>query len=141
MTADELWWHIWTKIRYADFRAAFVTGEIERLKPFLDDYRVLTGPEWYFDPSGTAHGGVVREFLAKTGRFAEISYNKSGRKLKKILKAAEAFQAFPPDTPALVALFGDSIRRTRRRNSVAGAQSPRRTGRLYHGAPRHGGRF
>lgn len=107
MTADQLWHHVWRKIRYAGFRAAFVTGEIKRLAPFFDDYRTLTGPEWYFDPGGTAHGAAVQEFLDKTGRFAGISYNKLDRKLKKILKAAEAFQAFPPGTPALVALFGD----------------------------------
>ncbi len=102
MTADELWQHVWTKIRYAGFRAAFVTAEIERLKPIFGDFRALAGPEWDFD-----QGEAVREFLGKSGRFAGIgSYNSSPPKLRRILKAAAAFRAFPPGTPALVNLFG-----------------------------------
>lgn len=76
MTTDDLWWHVWTKIRYAGFRAAFVAKEIPRLKPFLNDFRVLTGSEWRFDPEGIGHGEAVRDFLEKKGRFADIdSYN------------------------------------------------------------------
>jgi hypothetical protein len=119
MTADDLWWQVWRMIRYAGFRAAFVTGEIGPLTPFFKDFRALTGPEWRFDPTGIglkldaqrqlAHGEAVREFLNRTGRFAGISYNynRSPRKLHTILKAAAAFQAFPPGAQALAALFGD----------------------------------
>ena len=107
MTREELWWHVWTKIRYAGFKAAFVSREIERLKPFLNDFRVLNEPQWHFDPSGTNHGEAVREFLEKSGRFAGISYSKLAPKLRKIILAAAEFQRFPADTPALAALFGD----------------------------------
>jgi hypothetical protein len=107
MTADDLWWHVWTKIRFAGFKAAYVTLEIPRLTPFFNDFRVLTGPEWCFDPTGKAHGKAVREFLDKTGRFAGIEFVKLAPKLRKILTAAARFQSFPPSAPALAALFGD----------------------------------
>src|ERR1700683_1073210 len=61
MTADDLWWHVWTKPRYAGFKAAFVGLEIPRLTPFFKDFRALTGPEWRFDPDGIAHGEAVQE--------------------------------------------------------------------------------
>lgn len=72
MAVDDLWFHVWTKIRYAGIRAAFASGEIDRLRPFFNDFRVLTSPEWYFDPNRTAHGKAVREFLDRSGRFAGI---------------------------------------------------------------------
>jgi hypothetical protein len=93
MTADDLWWQVWTKIRYAGFKAAYVTCEIDRLTPFFKDFRVLTAPEW--------------RFVDQTGGFADISYSPLRPKLHKILKAAAAFQAFPPGAQALAALFGD----------------------------------
>lgn len=108
MTADELWWHVWTKIRYAGFKAAFVSSEIEPLSPFFNDFRALGGPEWRFDPSGSAHGEAVQEFLGKKGRFAGISYNKKAAKLRKILQAASTFRTFQSGVPALAALFGES---------------------------------
>ena len=80
MTAGELWFHVWKKIRC---------------------------PDWCFDPAGKAHGEAVREFPDKTGRFAGIGYNKPARKLRKILTAAAAFRDFPPGAQALAALFGD----------------------------------
>jgi len=52
MTADDLWGHVWKKTRYAGFKAAYVSLEIPRLVPFFEDFRVLTGPEWRFDPDG-----------------------------------------------------------------------------------------
>jgi hypothetical protein len=107
MTADELWGHVWTKIRYAGFKAAYVSLEIPRLTPFFNDFRALIGPEWRFDSIGNVHGEAVREFLGKAGRFAGISYNKSARKLRKILTAAAAFQRIPPGAQALAVLFGD----------------------------------
>jgi hypothetical protein len=106
MAADELWQQVWIKIRYAGFKSAFVTKEIPPLTPFFKDFRVLTGPEWRFDPSGIAHGEAVREFLGKTGRFGGISYNRLAAKLQKIIEAAAIFRAFPPGVPALAALFG-----------------------------------
>lgn len=106
MTADDLWRHVWTKIRYAGFKAAFVSGEIERLSPFFNDFRSLGDSEWRFDPAGKEHGEAVREFLAKTGRFVGISYSKLAPKLLKILQSAKAFRDFPPGIPALEALFG-----------------------------------
>ena len=107
LTADDLWRHVWTKIRYAGFKASYVGPEIERLGPFLSEFRVLTGPVWRFDPTGKAHGKAVREFLEKSGRFEGIRYNKNASKLRKILLAAEVFRALPSGTPALAALFGD----------------------------------
>lgn len=106
MTADDLWWHVWTKIRYAGFKAAFVSHEIPRLSPFLNDFRALGFPEWRFDPGGKNHGAAVREFLNKGGRFAGIRYNKRAAKLEKILHAAAVFRTLAPDVPALEALFG-----------------------------------
>lgn len=94
MTSDDLWGHVWKKTRYAGFKAAFVGLEIPRLTPFFEDFRVLTGSEWRFDPDGIAHGEAVREFLCKTGRFAGISYDKKSAKLQKILDVAKVFQAF-----------------------------------------------
>ena len=108
MTAEDLWWHVWTKIRYAGFRAEYAGREIERLTPFFADFRVLTGPDWRFDPIGTAHGKAVREFLDRAGRFTDISYSRLAPKLRKILLAAVAFQAFPPGASPLAALFGDN---------------------------------
>lgn len=107
MTADELWFQVWAKIRYAGFKAAFASGEIERLSPYFSDFRALGGPEWHFDPSEAAHGKAVREFLNKDGRFAGISYSKLAPKLRKILLVAAKFRSFPPGVPALAALFGD----------------------------------
>jgi len=107
MTSDDLWWHVWTKIRDAGFRAAYVANEISRLKPFLNDFRVLTGPEWQFDHDGIARGEAAREFLEKKGRFADISYNTNPYKFSKILLAAAIFQTFPTDAQPLAALFGD----------------------------------
>jgi hypothetical protein len=106
MTADDLWRHVWTKIRYAGFRSAYVSCEIPRLSPFLNDFRALGVSEWRFDPAGKNHGVAVREFLNKDGRFAGIRYNRRAAKLEKILHAAAAFRAFRADVPALEALFG-----------------------------------
>jgi hypothetical protein len=108
MTADDLWEHVWTKIRYAGFRASFVDSEIQRLKPFFADFRVLVVAEWQFDPNGNAHGKAVQEFLSKSGRFEGISLNKNARKLRLTLSAAASFRSFPACTPALTALFGDN---------------------------------
>lgn len=107
ITADDLWRHIWEKIRYAGFKAEYVNEEITRLTPFFKDFRVLTGADWRFDPQKIAHGKAVREFLDKDGRFAGISYSKLGPKLRKILRAAALFQAFPPSVQPLAALLGD----------------------------------
>jgi hypothetical protein len=108
MTADDLWMQVWTKTRYAGFRAEYVTNQdIPSLTPFFKDFHLLTGSEWRFDPDGIPHGEAVREFLHKNGRFAGINYNKSERKLRTILKAAGAFQAFPIGLQPLAALFGD----------------------------------
>lgn len=108
MTADDLWGQVWTKTRYAGFRAEYVTNQdIPSLTPFFKDFRVLISSEWRFDSDGTPRGEAAREFLDKKGRFAGISYNSNERKLLTILKAAAAFQAFPPGAQALVALFGD----------------------------------
>lgn len=107
MAVDDLWFHVWTKIRYAGIRAAFASGEIDRLRPFFNDFRVLTSPEWYFDPNRTAHGKAVREFLDRSGRFAGISYSRLEPKLRKILSAAAAFQVFPDGVEPIAALFGD----------------------------------
>jgi len=108
VTADHLWWQIWTKIRYAGFRAAYVTNQdIPSLAPFLKDFRLLTGSEWRFDPEGIRHGKAVREFFDKTGPFAGISYNKNERKLRTMLTVAAAFQGFPPGVQPIVALFGE----------------------------------
>jgi hypothetical protein len=107
MTADDLWRHVWEKIRYAGFKAEYVNEEIKRLTPFFKDFRALEGPEWHFDPKRIAHGKAVREFLSKNGRFAGISYSKLAPKLRKILSGAARFQAFPPDVQPLAALLGD----------------------------------
>lgn len=108
MTADELWWHVWTKIRFAGFKASYVNEfDIPTLTPFFKDFRVLTDPEWRFDPTGEAHGTIVREFLGKTGRFAGLKYVALKPKLRKILRAAAFFQNSPPGSPALAVLFGD----------------------------------
>ena len=107
MTADDLWRHVWEKIRYAGFKAEYVNEEIKRLTPFFKDFRVLTGPEWRFDPQRIAHGKAVREFLDKNGRFAGVSYSKLAPKLRKILAGAARFQAFPPGGQPLAALLGD----------------------------------
>lgn len=106
MTADDLWRHVWEKIRYAGFRAEYVNEEIKRLTPFFKDFRVLTGPEWRFDPQKMAHGKLVREFLDKNGRFAGISYSRLAPKLRKILSVAAVFQAFPPGVQPIAALLG-----------------------------------
>jgi hypothetical protein len=107
MTADDLWRQVWTKIRYAGFKAEYVGFEIPRLTPFFNDFRQLAGPAWHFDPHGIGHGEAVQEFLDRTGRFTGISYSRLAPKLRKILTAAIAFQAFPPSAPALAALLGD----------------------------------
>ena len=106
MTADELWKDVWTKIRYAGFKASYASAEIQRLTPFFADFRALTGLEWRFDPNGNGHGKAVREFLSKSGRFEGISLNKNAQKLRKTLLAAAAFRRFPAGTPVLAALFG-----------------------------------
>ena len=107
MTADDLWRHVWEKIRYAGFKAEYVNEEIKRLTPFFKDFRVLAGPEWRFDLQRIAHGKAVREFLDKNGRFAGISYSKLTPKIRKILRGAAVFQAFPPGVQPLAALLGD----------------------------------
>ena len=107
MTADDLWWQVWTKIRYAGFRASYVTAEIERLRAFFGDFRLLGTPDWTFDPYGNAHGSAVQKFLTKTGQFDGINYNKRAPKLWKILSAAEVFRRFPKEVTPLTALFGN----------------------------------
>ncbi len=107
MTADDLWQHVWEKVRYAGFKAEYVNEEIKRLRPFFEDFRVLTGPDWHFDPRKLAHGNAVQEFLGKSGRFAGISYSKLAPKIRKIVSVAAKFQAFPPGVQPLAALLGD----------------------------------
>lgn len=106
MTADELWGHVWKCIRYAGFRAAYVTDEIKRLEPFFGDFRKLSGTEWDYDRQGNNHGVAVREFLTHSGRFKGISYSKLKPKLKKIIETARYFCEFPQGTSALKGLFG-----------------------------------
>ena len=106
MTAEDLWRHVWQKIRYAGFKAEYVNEEIKRLTPFFKDFRVLTGPEWRFDPQRIAHGKAVREFLDKNGRFAGVRYSKLSPKLRKILTCAALFQSFPLGVRPLTALLG-----------------------------------
>jgi hypothetical protein len=103
MPVDELWQQVWEKTRYAGFKAEYVTKEIERLRPFFRDFRVLAAPEWSLDPESV----TVKEFLGKTGRFAGVGHNKNAAKFRKILRAAATFRGFPPGVPALVALFGE----------------------------------
>src|SRR5271155_1557166 len=107
ITAEHLWQYVWEKIRYAGFKAEYVSEEIKRLRPFFEDFRVLTGPEWRFDPKKIAHGKAVREFLEKNGRFTGVSYSKLAPKLRKILRAAALFQCFPPGVQPLASLLGD----------------------------------
>jgi hypothetical protein len=106
ITADKLWRHVWQKIRYAGFKAEYVNEEIVRLTPFFEDFRVLTGPEWRFDPQKTTHGKAVREFLDKNGRFAGVRYSKLAPKLGKILTCAARFQAFSSGVQPLASLLG-----------------------------------
>ncbi len=107
ITIDALWWHVWTKIRYAGFKAAYVTREIEELKSHFNDFRAIGGAEWYFGPTEKAHGDAVREFLTKTGRFADKRYSRMARKLRKILSGAAAFRGFSPNVSPLISLFGE----------------------------------
>ncbi len=112
MAARELWYQVWTKIRYAGFRAAYVANvDIPHLEPFLKDFRALAGPEWRFDPERVRHGKAVREFLKGSGRFAGIRYNRNERKLRAVLRVAAAFRAFPAGVKPLVALFGEGYDR------------------------------
>jgi hypothetical protein len=112
MAAGELWYEIWTKIRYAGFRAEYVTNvDIPNLTPFLKDFRALAGPDWRFDPERARQGKAVREFLIGGGRFAGVSYNKNERKLRTMLRVAATFQAFPPRIKPLMALFGEGYDR------------------------------
>lgn len=85
MSADALWQHVWQKIRFAGFKADFVGGEIQRLRPFFAGFQALSRPEWHFDPNRNAHGEAVRDFLTKSGRFDGITYHKNAQKLRKIL--------------------------------------------------------
>ena len=110
MTVDALWRHVWTKIRYAGFRATYVTEEVRRLTPFVADFRKLGGPDWHFDPQGIAHGRNVRDFLHRTGPFANVGYSRLEPKLGKMLSVAAAFREFSRssrDVSALAFLFGD----------------------------------
>jgi hypothetical protein len=107
MTADDLWGHIWQKIRYAGFKAEYVNEEIKQLTPFFRDFRALSGAEWVFDPQKIAHGKAVREFLNKNGRFAGVRYSKLAPKLRKILTCAGIFQSFPSGVRPLTALLGE----------------------------------
>jgi hypothetical protein len=107
MSVDDLWGRVWKTIRYAGFKAEYVHGEIEQLTPFFKDFRVLAGPEWYFDSDKKAHGKAVREFLNKEGRFAGISYSRLAPKLHKILSVAAVFQVFQPDALPLASFLGD----------------------------------
>jgi len=108
ITVDKLWGHVWQKIRYAGFKAEYVNREISHLTPFFSDFRVLTGPEWLFDPKKIAHGKYVREFLEKNGRFDGVRYSKLAPKLRKILTCAALFQTFPPGVQPLACLLGDN---------------------------------
>jgi hypothetical protein len=106
MTAEDLWRHVWQKIRYAGFKAEYVNEEIRQLTPFFSDFRALNGAEWSFDPWKIAHGKAVREFLDKNGRFAGVRYSKLSPKLRKILTCAALFQSFPLGVRPLTALLG-----------------------------------
>lgn len=108
MTANDLWGQVWRAIRYAGFVATYVSEhDIPSLEPLLDDFRVLSGPEWHYDPERKQHGTAVRDFLSKTGRFAGRKYNKNERKLRRMLAVASVFQSFPVGVRPLVALFGE----------------------------------
>jgi hypothetical protein len=107
ISAEKLWMHVWEKVRYAGFQAAFVTNfDIPSLTPVFSDFSSLAGPEWQFDPNGTSHGVAVTDFLYGTGRFAGLQYNRNKRKLRTILNAAALFQAFPSGMRPLEAFFG-----------------------------------
>jgi hypothetical protein len=109
MSADDLWWHVWTKIRYAGFRASYATGEICRLTAVFGNFRTLGTDNWRFDPTEAHHGCEVQNFLGKTGRFANIRYSKLKPKLQKILVAAAKFRSFGADVRPLEALFGSGF--------------------------------
>jgi hypothetical protein len=102
--ANLLWHEMWTKIRYAGFKAQIARDEIDSLQMApgsFDDFRMFTSSDWDIggtpggwkvDPS--ASGPMAAACLEKTGVYADRHVVANAPKLKKTVAVARALVAF-----------------------------------------------
>lgn len=113
-TADarqRLWWHIWTKIRYAGIRAKGASNEITNTKYIFNDYHQFANDRWKIqfrqrtDESKFHNlsiasislplcGQMARDYFERNGPFEGISYYRNIPKIKRTIHLARNFVDF-----------------------------------------------
>ena len=98
--AHRLWREMWTKIRYAGFRAYLATREIESLSTepgSFDQYRMfadsrwnIAGPKRHRGWDNVALGDLARDFMTKSGVYAGRFAVANSDKLKHTVALARA---------------------------------------------------
>ena len=118
-TADarqRLWWHIWTKIRYAGIRAEGASNEIKNTKDIFNNYDLFTGTDWKIEFKRRANeeelnnlsvksinlhlcGKLAREYFEQAGAFEGMSYYRNIPKIKRTINLAGRFSDFARTNP------------------------------------------
>lgn len=97
-----LWNHLWTKIRYAGFKAQSATTEITQLKSLFDNYSWFCDPDWDIESKGhkvETAGILAKSFLNRAGHFKNIQNVRNVPKLKKTVKVARSFKHYFDEHP------------------------------------------
>lgn len=103
-TATAIWHHLWTKIKFAGFRAERVAKEIADIESIFDEFDIFLSSDWDIEARGSTlikGGRQVHDFLNKTGDFSNKRIIANIPKLVKIVSLARLFNDRSVDTPVL----------------------------------------
>lgn len=95
-----VWHHLWSKIRYAGFKAATASAEIEDIKDIFDDVDGFSNPDWDIYPesgryvSASRSGQMIQHYYQNTGPFEGRLTVKKAEKIRKTVRVARSFCSF-----------------------------------------------
>lgn len=108
LTAQQIWYHLWTKNRYAGIMSKIASKEIDDIKFIFNDYESFSRPSWDIETLGNnlIRAGIdTQHFLRRTGPFASCQTIGNLPKLCKIVYIARKLKGFldnkAPDLPVL----------------------------------------
>jgi hypothetical protein len=111
--AYRIWHQMWTKIRYAGFRAVTASQEIRDIEPIFDQFDVFSSAGWDVESNGETlicAGPDARAFLERAGPFAGKRTVRKISKLQKHVGVARKLHDFmdrkAPSTPVLQFVTG-----------------------------------
>jgi hypothetical protein len=88
-----IWHQLWTKIRYAGFKAETASTEIRDIECYFDDYRRFGSGDWDIQANGhemIQGGPMVHAFLNRTGPFRGKNTVRNVAKLERTIRLARS---------------------------------------------------